>query len=148
MTENYKEILSRGLYNVVADFISSQEDCCIVVENHNNWDNDLPERLQSQKQFILNINKQTLEDSYIDGNNKIVICTTFDDNEYSKVFEPCDISALLANDGKTPLMIKPFKEEPEIPEVTFDSKFKHTEPDIEGIANSMEAFRKNNPEMF
>jgi len=158
MTNKYKEILSKGIYDTVAELIMQEEDFAIVVNNFNDWNVELPERLKSHEQFILNINKQTLEDSYVDDDWNIVINTVFDDYDYTKVFSPRDISALLANDGKSPIMIKPFKEtetnsktnsEPEKTEgeIEIDVFEERMKEDPLGLKRSLDAFKINNPKM-
>jgi hypothetical protein len=86
-----------------------------------------------------------MEDSYVED-GKIVINTVFDDIEYSKVFEPADIGGVMGPDGKTPIMVKPFQEEPLLPMP--NKPLGNTITDEEGLRISMEAWKRNNPEMF
>jgi len=147
MTEDYKKILSNGIYKVISDYISTDTDCSIIVQNHNNWNIELPDRLKKEQQFILNIDKQTMEDSYIDEDSNIVINTVFDNVEYSKVFEPADIAGLVYKGNS--IMVKPFIETPKIPTPKKPLNNGTTnEVDENGVRKSMEMFKKHNPELF
>ena len=145
MTQEFKDVLSDSIYNTIGALIYNNIDCSIIVHNHNNWDKELPDRLKGQPQFIMSIKEQTMEDSYIDE-GKIIISTTFDGEEYSKEFEKADIGGLIGPDGKTPLMVKPFMEQPTIPVPT--KTLGNGEIDENGVLHSMEMFKRNNPEMF
>jgi hypothetical protein len=144
MSQIYKDIISENLYNIVADFINAQEDFTFIVHNNNNWNVELPERLKKENQFVLNVDKQTLEDSYVED-GKIIINTKFDDVEYSKEFDFCDIGGIMGPDRKTPIFIKPFQEKPEIEKPV---KPLNGDIDEDGIRHSMEMWKKNNPELF
>lgn len=145
MTQEYKEIISDMIYNTVLEFVQSGIDCTIIVHNNNNWNETLPERLQKSSQFILNITEQTMEDSYVED-GKIVINTVFDEIEYSKIFEPADIGGIMGPDNKTPIMFKPFTEKPTLPMPKHT--LGNTVTDEEGLMNSMNMWKKYNPEMF
>lgn len=145
MTQEFKDILSDMIYNTVLEFVQAQEDCTIIIHNNNNWNEELPERLMKEPQYILNINEQTMEDSYVED-GKIIINTVFDEVEYSKIFEPADIGGLIGADGKTPIMVKPFIETPLLPIPT--KTLGNGQLDEKGMLKSMEMFKRNNPEMF
>jgi hypothetical protein len=145
MTQEYKNIISDNIYNTVVDFVQSNIDCSIIVHNNNNWNKTLPERLESQSQFIMNITEQTMEDTYVED-GKIIINTVFDEIEYSKVFEPADIGGLMGSDGKTPVMVKPFQEKPTLPIPT--KSLNNGEVDEKGLQKSMEMWKRNNPDLF
>ena len=144
MTQEYKDIISDMIYNTVSEFINSQEDCTIIVHNNNNWNEALPERLEKAPQYVLNLTEQTMEDSYVED-GKIFISTMFDNIEYFKEFELADIAGIVGPDGKTPVIVKPFIEQPSTP---VPKKVGSNEPDEKGIHKSMEMFKRNNPEMF
>lgn len=144
MTEEYKNIISSAIYRTVQELLGSQEEFSIIVQNHNNWNIDLPERLKTQSQFIMNIKEQTLEDSYVED-GKIIINTEFDGQDYSKEFGYADIAGIIEINGKTPVMVKPFTELPEIPEPT---KALNNKVDEKGLQFSMESWKRNNPELF
>jgi len=147
MTQTYKDILSENIFKMVSDFINFDTDCSIIVQNHNNWNIELPKRLKMQEQFILNVDKQTMENSYIDEDRKIVINTVFDNVEYSKVFESADIAGIVYKGN--PIMVKPFIETPKIPtpKKTLNNGVTD-EVDEDGVRKSMEMFKKHNPELF
>ena len=145
MTQEYKDILSDMIYNTVSEFIQAQEDVTIIVHNNNNWNVALPERLEKAPQYVLNLTEQTMEDSYVED-GKIVINTVFDDIEYSKVFEPADFGGVMGADGKTPIMVKPFQEEPLMPMPKHSLGNNTT--DEKALRKSMEMWKKNNPDMF
>jgi len=145
MTENYKNIISEMIYETAVSLLQSGEEFAIIVQNHNNWNIELPDRLKSQSQFIMNIKEQTIDDSYVED-GKIIINTEFDDQEYSKEFELADIAGIICIDGKTPIMVKPFIEEPKLPIPT--RTLGNNEVDEKGLQKSMEMWKKHNPELF
>ena len=123
-------------------FMAQGEPFAILIQNHNDWDQPLPERLQKETNFIIKIDDQTLEDSYMveDG---IYVVTDFDGATYEKQFSMCDVAAIYDIDMRVPIMVKGFVEYPER-----TPKRKYGEPSEEDVQRSMECFAKHNPDLF
>lgn len=147
MTDTYKKIISDSLYITCVELLNSGESFNILLDNHDNWDKPLPEQLQKESRFIVSIKEQTLEDSYVDKDQNIVINTQFGEEIYSKVLENADISALMNTDNKSAIIGKPFIEKPQQSQIKIKLN-QMKEPGEEGINNSMAYFKKNNPKMF
>lgn len=132
-------IINDALVSLVKHFVAEQLPFTLIVDNHNNWDKPLPERLSSTTRFKLNVQNTDLSDSYIDKDGNIVITAGIDDIVYTKVLEACDIHSVGPLD-KIDLVIKQFIEEPEVIatglKLPIDTK------------HSMECLRKFNPEYF
>ena len=148
MTENYKNILSESLHSMVKLFIENQEPFILLIQNHNNWDKALPDSLKEHEKFILDFKEQTLEDSYVED-GEIILNTVFGEDDYTKVLHPYDIAAIMTLDMKSPLFFKPFVENPPI-ELKEDKEGRriYSEPNEDELRTSMDAFKKNNPELF
>jgi len=147
-TKEYNDIFSEAIYNTVASFIKAKEPFVILMKNNNNWSKELPKRLQGHDKFMIKIEEQTIEDSYVDDKGKIIINTVFDEEEYSIELETYDIAAIMNNEMTAPIMLKPFEEFPKIEVKREDNTKVFTEPTEEEMRPSMEVFKKNNPELF
>lgn len=146
ITPQIKDIISQRIYDTVLDLFTAEEDFFIVINNHNNWDLPLPERLATKDMFMLDISKQLVLDSYIE-NDRLIIVTTFDEIVYCKVLEPEDVQVILASNGKTQLIVKPFKETPELV-INKKDGVKFNIPKDEELIQSMAAMKRNNPNLF
>lgn len=144
MDELAKNIVNETLLNLFKSLLTNNVDFSFIMDNHNNWDQALPERLHSQKKILFTVNKQTLEDSYIE-NDIVYFITAVGDDTYSKIITADDIHAIsFAQDGK-PYFQKTFITYPVV-EVTKTKKNK--EPTEAELSISMNSFKQNNPEMF
>lgn len=135
------DIINSALMELVCKFVSGSEPFSLIVDNHNNWDKPLPERLSKLPNFLLNIQNTDLEDSYVESNGDIVITAGIDDVVYTKVLEAADIHAI-GYLGKPSLIIKQFKETPTLTPIS------PTMPSKEALQHSMDAFKKYNPSLF
>jgi len=147
MTPEYREILSETIYTAVKMFITKQEPFVLLLQNHNNWSSDLPERLASQEKFMIKIEEETLESSFVE-NDEVIINTRFGEDDYNIVLKPHDISAIMKNDMTEPIFYKPFIEYPKVEVKKSDGKRIFTEPSEDELRPSMDAFKKNNPALF
>ena len=144
MEDLEKSIISEGIYGIVCMYINNKIPFQLVVENHNNWAFPLPENLQTEKQFLMNIKEQTLEESYVED-GEIFISTEFGDEKNYKSFALCDVKGIAFN-GQ-PMMMKPFRDLPGIPEPK-ETTAKFNEPSEEDLRASMEVFKEFNPTLF
>lgn len=145
MKEEYKETIDAALYQMCLEFLMYKLPFTLLLDNHNNWSSQLPDRLRNKEQFLLNIKEQALEDSYVED-GKIVIITTIDDIEYTKKLDFSDIAAVALSDKTPPILIKGFRTLPELPEIEIGNK--KANPTEEGITKSTLVFKKHNPHYF
>ena len=139
-----KEVISQNMYKTVIEIFKNNFDFCIVINNNNDWDNELPDRLKNEKAFLLEIVDDTKEDSYITEDNELVICTDFGGELFTKVLQKEDILGIY-DINKKALVQKSFKEKHPIKE--FVHKLKN-EPNPEKINNSMKMFKKYNSDIL
>ena len=137
------KITSEHFYNLVVDIFKSNEDFSIILNNNNDWDYELPQRLQKEKKFLLEVVDMTKEDSYITDKNRLVINTEFDDNKYSKELINEDIFGIVV-DAKQ-YLTKTYEEEH--PRLNITHKSTSTE-NIELQEKSTRAFKRNNPDLI
>jgi len=143
LTERTTNHISYLTYTLAVELLETHTPFTLILDNHNDWDNELPERLQKE-QFVIDIKAQTLEDSFIkDG--KIIVVMLVDDMEFIKQLEPCDISAVALGVGLPPIIQKPFRENPEFKLAPMK---KQELPSVADMTKSMAAIRKHNPHLF
>ena len=135
------DIIESVLMELTYEFVSSSEEFAIVIDNHNNWDKPLPERLRTAKQFILNMQNTDLEDSYIAENGDIILTAGIDDVVYTKVLEVADIHCV-GYIGLPALVIKQYRDTPTMEPLS------PSMPSDEALSHSMETFKKYNPSLF
>jgi len=145
MTEIAKDIINESNYNLIKNFILNNISFAMILDNHNNWNYEFPERLKSQKRFIIDIKEQALEDSYIE-NNKIVIVIEIDNATYSKELEYADVFAIKEKtESEIPISTRPFEMKPKPIKIEGNSFIFPAEEDIQ---SSMKMFKKYNPNLF
>jgi len=145
MTDITKDIINESNYNLIKNFILNNISFAMILDNHNNWDYEFPERLKSQKRFIIDIKEQALEDSYIE-NDKIIIVIEIDNITYSKELEYADIFAIKEKaDSEIPISTRPFAMAPKPIKREGNSFIFPSEEDIQ---SSMKMFKKYNPKLF
>jgi len=136
-----RDILSNAIEDLLVYYVSEQIPFSIIVDNHNDWDIQLPERLNKLPNFLLNVQNTDLEDSYVSAEGDVIITAGIDDIVYQKAFKACDVHAIGAM-GKQADIVKQFRDEPLI-------KALSPEPaDEAGLLHSMECFKKYNPSLF
>lgn len=137
--------ISDHLYSIVTHMIEANEEVSIVVDNANDWDYELPQRLKSQKQFILDIAGDTLADAETDSDGFFTLTAEFDGEMYVKTFNHSDLVGIIKD--KKPYLMKPFVEPH--PTLTLTMKERPSEGSDElGLIHSMKMFERNNPDMF
>ena len=134
-------IISNALLELAAHYVSTGTPFTITLDNHNNWDNTLPDRLKIQQRFVLNMENTDLTDSYVTDNGDVILVAGIDDIVYTKTLNHTDVHCIGLL-GKKPLIVKQFIEEP-----ILESKG-YTVPTKDAIKQSISAFKKYNPEMF
>lgn len=144
MNEQLPDIISGAILDTLKKLISYDISFSFVLENHNNWSEEFPERLKNQKQIILNIKDQSLEDSYLDKNDAIIVIE-IDGVTYSKKVDESDIMAIMVNEKSPPFILRQFSIAPKTP---VPKRRASLLTDKEGLVHSMNNFKKFNPEMF
>jgi len=145
MDNIFKDVISSALYQATAKLLIAKIPFSIIIDNHNNWNNEFPERLKKQKQIIFNIKEQSLDDSYVtDG--KIIIIISIDDVEYMKELQQCDLQALMINEKSPHNIAKMFVDHPEVnlKRGIGDKSI----PSDEALIVSNVMWKKHNPELF
>ena len=142
---NTQHIINNALIELIKDYITNQEPFSLVVDNHNNWDKTLPDRLKAEKKIMFNIENTDLSDSYVEENGNIVIYVGIDGEVYSKILTREDIHAV-GPIKKTPIIMKPFVEKPAIAEINVP-KIEISEETEKLQQHSMKCFAKNNPDL-
>ena len=153
LSDNMLKTISESFFDMFSEFVAENQPFGLIVQNHNNWDSELPDRLKNQQQFMLKIENDTLDDTtmnVVDGRVDITIGTEFDDKFYSKEFTHEDIAGFFLIENMKPFLIKPFFLKPTAVLRNDGEKFGFKEEDIkeEDLVDSMNAFKKHNPELF
>ena len=141
-----ERIISDHLYSMVSHMIEQHIPVNILYQNNNDWNFELPERLQKNMNFAIKIENDTLADSYVDDDGFFHLVAEFDGDMFEKKMVHADILAILDEELK-PLLMKPFLEK-HPPLQIAQGKHNANEPTQEGLDHSMKMFKKNNPEMF
>jgi hypothetical protein len=156
MKKEIKEVLRESAMSLVEIMLLEKESFRIVLWNNDNWNEPLPQRILEAfpTQLVLDIKEQALEDSYIDpATGEIIICTTFDGNEYLKVLDYGELIAVLSLEGQ-PYILNDFPQDKEKRVV-----YKHQLVDElvemvssdgipeEAVKKSVDCFMKNNPKL-
>ena len=140
------KIISENVLRTVIEIFKSNDDFCLVINNGNDWDKELPERLQKEQAFLVEIVEDTKKESYITEDNDLVLCTDFDGELYTKTLNKEDILGIFDIE-KQPLLQKSFKEAHPIKEFQSKTINEYVINDTK-VQNSMKQFMKNNPEMI
>ena len=142
MDDRKQLVVSNALLDLVRIYINDQVPFTVIIDNNDNWDKTLPNRLG--KRFILNMENTDLSDSNVSDDGSIQLIIGIDDVVYTKIIHTSDIHAV-GDLGKTPLVVKSFIEHPPMPVVDY----KHpTLPKVEDLVKSFECFKKYNPQLF
>ena len=150
--ESLKEVFNNAIEELVIEYLEYKIPFSIVVSTRN-WDKPLPSRLQKEEFMMIQIQEQTLEDSYFEGDN-IYIVTQFDGEDNFRILYAQDVQGILSVDMKNPILMKPFRDEIATPMLNSvrDNRnplmnFKEEEL-TPGVKRSLECFVKANPQMF
>ena len=133
------DIINTALLALTKFYITAQIPFALTLDNHNNWDTVLPNRLKTENKFLLNMQNTDLKDSYIDTNGDIIITAGIDDIIYTKILEACDVHSI-GLVGKIPIIVKSFSELPA--QAVSHSKIQTD------TKHSMECMCRNNPKLF
>jgi len=139
--EAHKEIMRKAMMSVFKSYLNYSDDFSFVIMNNNNWDNELPEEISEIKSFSLTLKGWSKENSFINENGEIIITVAFGEEIFQKILYEDELLAVTNSDNET-VFIKDFEEE------LYSEKNKHLKPNDEGIKNSMEAFMKNNKNIY
>ena len=140
-----KTIINYALLDLVEYYIQRVEPFSIIIDNHNNWNLQLPDRLKSLPRFLLNLENSDLEDSYIDKENNIILTAGIDDIVYTKKLLPEDIHSVGPLKNPT-LLEKSFVDQP--PLKPQNLAIKQSMPDDAQLAHSMACMQAHNPNLF
>jgi len=152
LNDNMKEKISKKFFEMLADFIEEGEPFGLIIQNNNDWNKELPDRLKSQNQFMIKIENDTLNDSFVireDGEIEITIGTEFDGEFFSKEFTHEDVAGFFLISNMRPFLIKPFVLK-KLSILKEGKRYGFDPNDIkeEDLIDSMNAFKKFNPELF
>jgi len=153
LTPEVTEIISKGFHDIFIELCISGKPFGVIVQNHNDWDKPLPDRLLQNTQFMFKIENDTLEDLKLnetDGDFSVTITADFDNEMFVKTFSHEDIAGFFTTKDMKPFMLKPFALKPVAVLKQGREKYGFKIEDVkdEDLIDSMNAFKKNNPEMF
>jgi len=144
-------------YELLRSLINTQTPFRIVLWTMDDWDMPLPKDILSRfpEQLVLDITDESLSDSYV-NNNEIVLSTGFEEDKYTKIVKKHEIVALTDLKGN-PMLVNNFKSlvTPEKGKGLFDIfkvfeciKKDTPEKNYENVIKSLNAFQKNNKDLF
>jgi len=153
LSDNMMKNISENFYDMFVEFSAENQPFGVIVQNHNDWDKPLPDRLKNQPQFMMKIENDTLSDLEVKKDEEgiyIIISTEFDNEIYSKTFGHEDIAGFFLIQNMKPFLIKPFMIKPKAVLRTDGKKFGFKEDEIceDELVDSMNSFKKYNPELF
>lgn len=154
-SKEFKSSINNTIGNLLGDMLYNKTPFSVVVTSKG-WENPLPEHLIKQEYFIIQIQEQTMDDSYFDEDmNCIIIQTEFNNQPNSIMLYPECVKGIMDISMQIPILMKPFAE---------DVLYKHIEVvKLKGIyplkqfeegeltpevKHSLNCFVKNNPDMF
>ena len=161
---DFKGYFNEVVYDVIANMVNNQVPFRLVLSTDDDWDKPLPKEVLTNKVLVLDINDQTLEDTYFDDTEKLIRITTgFNGEAYTKLIMTHQVVAVLDITTGQPIVLKPYKNEKPSPtteqvdEVLGDRpKFKNAIEIIEslmedgiekeGAVKSVTALLSNNPQ--
>jgi hypothetical protein len=149
--DSTKEVIRNAIDELIIDLLETQTPFTLVVSSKN-WDYALPDRLKNEQAFMIQIQEQSLIESDYDG-EYITIRTQFDGIDNSLTLYPQDVHAIFDIDMKSPILIKPFYDEPTnvaLEKHITSNPLKNFKPEelTPGVKHSLDCFIKGNPEMF
>jgi len=154
-----REQMRQNAYELIEIMLLEAQEFRIVLWNNDNWNAPLPAVIMESfpTQIVLDIKDMALDESYVDENTgEIIIVTSFEGSEYSKVLEYDEVLAVLDLAGQ-PYMLNNFPmEEPEEEEMENPYMIPRTRADLielavsdgleeETVVKSIDSFLKNNP---
>jgi repressor of nif and glnA expression len=153
LSDRMLDVISSSFYEIFYELCYENQPFGLIVQNHNNWDKELPDRLKNQQQFMIKIENDTLADLKVSEDEDgvyVTIGTEFDGVFYSKDFTHEDIAGFFLIENMKPYLVKPFVLKPKAIIKKDGQKFGF-DPDAvkdEDLVDSMNAFKKYNPELF
>lgn len=150
--ESLKEAFNNAIEELVIEYLEYKIPFALVVSTRN-WNEPLPSRLTTEEFIMIQIQEQTLEDSYFDGDD-VYIVTQFDGKDNFRKLYAQDVQGILSVDMKNPILMKPFKDELATPSINavkdISNPLQHFKEEelTPGVKRSLECFVKSNPDMF
>ncbi len=144
----YQLIMETALQTLLAEYIADQEPFNIIVPTTDNWEFPLHSDIVKKKSIVLAFSGWALEQVCLVGHNGLYVKLAFGDDENSKTFSLSEVHAVLTNDGSA-LYQRVFDSTETKEEYTLKSLIgmpPNSSP--EGVKNSMNAMKKNNPGAF
>ncbi len=142
----YQEIMDEALVALLRALLDDQEPFGVVVSWSDDWEYPLPLEVPTDHPLLLNIKGWSLEQSYI-TDKKLWLRVAFGDSENGRYFSPDEILAVVGEDGGS-LYHRVFDSTPPVKEYTMKSLMDMVpDPSAPDIENSMNAMRKNNPDI-
>ena len=155
---NVREQMRRNIITLVRALLIEKQEFRLVLWNNNDWNEALPESIMNRfpLQLVLDIKGDTLESSYIDEDDVVLVAAFEEGSRFDKVLDMSEVVAVLDLDGQ-PLQVNNFVPE-EIKADAVRSKVETKEDLInslveggvpkENAERSIKAFAKNNPDKF
>jgi hypothetical protein len=151
--ESIRNLINTQITNLVVELLNAGTPFSILISNKN-WDNPLPSNLTNQDYFYVQVNEQTLEDSYYDE-TKVYIITKFGEQDNSITLYPEDVKAIFTLDRQQPYIFKPYNETPHMKHINLAKEIgtnpldNFTKDELtEGVVHSVNCIVLNNPKLF
>jgi hypothetical protein len=154
-TNTTKEVINKSINDLVVDLLSSQTPFSMIISGRN-WEKPLPKNLMVQPYFFIQIQEQTLEDSFYDvDSGDIIINTEFNNVPNQLILYPEDVRGVFDVTMQMPIINKPYEEAPKFVNIQKAVKlqinplanFSEDELTPE-VRNSIDHLVKNNPTLF
>jgi hypothetical protein len=153
-TQELKDIVNNSITDIIISMLNSKTVFSIIVSNKY-WSKPLPSAVANQSYFFVQINDQTMEDSFYDmDTGEIILNTKFGEEDNSLVLYAENVKGIFDITMQIPLMLKPFDDAKfvniEKAKVINKNAFDNFSDEelTEGVKNSIDAFVKNNPDKF
>jgi len=144
--EMVKEVIDDQMFMLVATYLDAGIPFRLILTPEDRWDKPLPEDVleQSEGMMVLDIEGQSLDDSYYNvDNDTIYIVTGFDGEAYYRSLDIFDIMGIVDLASGTPVMIKPYDNDR-----TEEYELEEAVELTDAAKHSWDSMKKNNPHLF
>lgn len=145
-----KDVIDEQLFMLVGTYLDAGVPFRLILTPEDKWDKPLPDSIleQSDDMMVLDIEGQSLDDSYYNvDNDTVYIVTGFEGEAYYRSVGIYDVMGIVDLATGTPVMIKPYDndhEEDFNPPIGSVEYMELTE----AAKHSWECMKKNNPALF
>ena len=143
-----RDAIDEMMLNLVRTFLEAGMPFRLILTPEDTWNKALPDSVleQSQDMMVLDIDGQSLEDSFYNEESvDIYIVTGFEREAYVRLIDAYDIMGVIDIHTQTPLMIKPYDStRPDIDDEFLDEMIEMSD----AMSQSYSKMKAMNPELF